>query len=114
VLLEMGATLARQGRFEDAAQRFAAAVEAAPEEFEGHFNLAAAQHELRDLEAAIASYKRALSCAPNHVGALYNLALARAAIGDPASARSDLRQLELLDPAAAGKLREQLDTLFKR
>jgi tetratricopeptide (TPR) repeat protein len=114
VLLEMGATLARQGRFEDAAQRFAAAVEAAPEEFEGHFNLAAAQHELRDLEAAIASYKRALACAPNHVGALYNLALARAAIGDLASARSDLRQLELLDPAAAGKLREQLDTLFKR
>jgi tetratricopeptide (TPR) repeat protein len=114
VLIEMGATLARQGRLEEATQRFAAAVEAAPEQFDGHFNLAAAQHELRDLQAAIASYKRALACAPNHAGALYNLALARAAIGDLASAQSDLRQLELLDPAAASKLREQLDTLFKR
>jgi len=114
VLLEMGATLARQGRLEDAAQRFAAAIEAAPDEFDGHFNLATAQHELRELGAAIASYKRALLCAPNHAGALYNLALARAAIGDLATAQSDARQLELLDPAAATKLRQQLDTLFQR
>lgn len=113
VLNEMGLALARQGRIEEATERFREAARAAPESVDGHVNLAVALHEQGRIAEAIECYKRALRIDPRHSMALYNLGLARCASGDMASARADLATLELVDPAAAAKLRRQMETTFR-
>jgi len=114
VLNEMGFALARQGRMEDALQRFREAARQAPDDAGIAFNLATALHELRRLPEAIETYKRVLVLDSRRSDALYNLALARCAQGDFKSADGDLAALALLDPQAAEKLRRQMESVFKR
>lgn len=114
VLNEMGMTLARQGRIAEATERFREATLAAPDSLDAHVNLAVALHEQALFAEAVQSYKRALSIDPRSSIALYNLGLARCALGDRASAEADLQALELIDAAAAAKLRRQMETRFGR
>lgn len=114
VLNEMGLALARQGQLEAAAERFREAAREAPDNVEPQYNLAVALHELRRIPEAVEGYKKVLVLDPRHSSALYNLGLARCALGEFETARTDLAALELIDPAAAAKLRRQMETTFKR
>ncbi len=114
VLNEMGMALARQGRIAEATERFREATSAAPDSLDAHLNLAAALHEQGQIVEAIESYKRALSLDSRNSMALYNLGLARCALGDRSSAQAELQALELIDAAAANKLRSQIEARFGR
>ncbi len=114
VLNEMGLALARQGRMPEATERFREASLAAPDNLDAHVNLAVALHEQGRIAEAVESYKRALSLDPRSSIALYNLGLARCALGDRASAQAELQALELVDAAAAAKLRRQVEARFGR
>lgn len=66
--------LVKAGRGPEAVERAGALVAAAPDDPDRHFTLGLAQSE-QDVDAAIASLRRATELAPRHVLARYNLAL---------------------------------------
>ncbi len=109
--LQMGSELARMGRMEEAAQRFAEAVSADDQSVVAQLSLSTALHQLRRLPEAIAGYKRVLRLDARNAAALYNLALAHAAMGELETAWSEQEWLTTLDAAAAERLRAQLERL---
>lgn len=112
--LQMGSELARMGRMEDAVQRFAEAVEADEQSVAAQLSLSAAQHQLGRLPEAIGGYKRVLRLDAGNGAALYNLALAHAAIGELETAWSEQEWLATVDTAAAERLKAQLERLGER
>lgn len=114
LLVQMGMQLAGHGRLQEAAEHFARALSHEPDHHQAHLNLAIARHHQGDVEPAIDGYKRVLRADPRNSMALYNLALARCTMGDMAAAHSDLEALVQIDPAAAERLRLQIETHFQR
>ena len=111
VFVTMGSELARLGRMEEAAARFADAVASDPSHVTAQLSLTVALHQLGRVEDAVAGYKRVLRLDPRNSMALYNLGLAHAALGQLEAALSDLASLEALNAESADRLRRQLDQL---
>jgi Flp pilus assembly protein TadD len=70
----LGITLARQSRFEGAAEAFRQAITLQPDFAEAHFNLARALKDLGRVDESIASYRRTLELRPDSAPAWINLA----------------------------------------
>jgi tetratricopeptide (TPR) repeat protein len=111
VTYQMGLALARGGQMDRALEQFQRALVLEPGHLEAAFALGTALHEKGRLDPAIQAYDRVLRGDGRHVGALYNLALAQRAAGDGESSLQTAATLEVLDPAAATKLRAQLSAL---
>lgn len=73
-------------RYQDAAQAFTKAVQADPQDYSGHFNLALADGFLKDDPAAIAEYRKTLELKPGLFEAEMNLGLVYLRQKDAASA----------------------------
>ncbi|MBI4598223.1 MAG: tetratricopeptide repeat protein [Candidatus Omnitrophica bacterium] len=78
--LALGAVLARQGRFEEAAAELQAVVRIAPNDPNAHYNLGNVYVEQGRLEDAIAEYRATLRLDPQHPQAKANLDLALARV----------------------------------
>jgi len=74
----LGTALYKNGRYQQAASAFRNAIlnSNVPNEAAVYYNLGNVQFQLRDLKAAIESYKHSLRLNPNDVDAKHNLALA--------------------------------------
>ncbi|WP_109450328.1 tetratricopeptide repeat protein [Azospirillum sp. TSH64] len=81
----LGATLQALGRHAEAVERLGALLEGNPDEAEAHNNLGNAQMGAGDLEAAIASYRRAIALRLDYFEAYSNLGLALAMQRPPAT-----------------------------
>ncbi len=77
-LHNLGTALYKKGRYTDAAAAFQRSIlkGSFPNEAAAYYNLGNAQFQLRDLTAAIESYKSSLRLNPHDVDAKHNLALA--------------------------------------
>lgn len=109
-----GHALSRLGDWAQAAARYHAALDIAPDAPEAYFHLANAQAQLGDLRGAIDSLNSALAFAPDHVAARTNLGHMLRAARQPAAALEEYRRALFLaprDPAMrfhiAGALAEQ-------
>jgi Flp pilus assembly protein TadD len=69
----MGVTLTRQGKFEEAVDHFRKSLEIRPNQASTQVNLAVALVDLGKLEEAVTHYAKALELDPNHAGAHNNL-----------------------------------------
>jgi tetratricopeptide (TPR) repeat protein len=83
---ERGMELSKQGQFRAAAERFAHAVELAPEEAAGHFGLAAASEKLGRRDLFQRHIHEALRLNPKHAPARFALAAWYWHLGDLATA----------------------------
>jgi tetratricopeptide (TPR) repeat protein len=77
----------------EAAQAFQQAVRADGSYFEGHFNLALAQHAARDFSQALATWETALAIRPDSADARYNFALTLKAAGYAPDAAAELEKV---------------------
>lgn len=94
------------GRFEEAAQEFAKAVNAAPESARSRVNLAAALAQVGQPGDAVTQLRKAVELEPDNATARYNLAKLLAWGGDSAGAVEQLQQAVELEP---GDLAAQLE-----
>jgi tetratricopeptide (TPR) repeat protein len=91
--------LVKAGKGEEALQRAAALVSAAPDDPNGHFTLGLAQSE-QDVEGAIKSFHRVLELTPRHTLARYNLALVLKRADRLPEAADELRRAIEIEPRA--------------
>jgi Tfp pilus assembly protein PilF len=96
-----GHALSRLGDWGQAAERYHAAIDLAPDNPEAHFHLATAQAQLGDLHGAIDSLHSALAFAPNHGGARTNLAHLLRASDQAEAALEEYRRALYLNPGDA-------------
>jgi tetratricopeptide (TPR) repeat protein len=94
LLQEFGRKSAVEGRLEEAENYFRRALAADPRHFGALFDWAVVLHRQERLEQAAELYGKALALEPEHADARFNLALARLALGDRASAERELRWLK--------------------
>ena len=111
ILLQMGSVRAEQGDLARAIESFAEAAELEPELFEAWSYLGTALHESGEIARAVLAYERALELDPRHADTRYNLALARAALGQRPAAERELELLRIYDPAVAAELETELARL---
>jgi Flp pilus assembly protein TadD len=97
----LGQMLARQGRVDEAIQRFTRAIELAPKKWTYHFNLAHAEGELGQWDRAIAEYRTAAELFPQDYATQYNLAMALHKKGDDVAAVGEFRRAIELAPSEA-------------
>ena len=114
ILVEMGAVRAGQGELERAVQSFREAAQLQPELFEAWYYLGSALHQGGDPANGALAYERALVLDPRHGPTRFNLALARAALGQPEAAARELELLRLYQPELALELEAQLESLDGR
>src|SRR5688572_6032153 len=107
----MGSVRAEQGDLARAIESFAEAAELEPELFEAWSYLGTALHESGEVARAVLAYERALELDPRHAATRYNLALARAALGQRPAAERELELLRIYDPAVAAELETVLARL---
>ena len=74
------------------------AAELMPEDAEAQFNLGNAQNDLGQLDAAAASYRRALAAKPDYAEAYYNLGIVQKNLGKTDIAIASYRQAILAKP----------------
>jgi tetratricopeptide (TPR) repeat protein len=91
--------LSKAGRGAEAVTRARAMVSAAPSDPDAHFVLGLAQSEV-DVNDAIASFQRALSLAPRHALAGYNLALVLRRLDRLPEALQELERTIAIEPRA--------------
>ena len=104
LLNEMGVTLIRLSRTDDAIGAFTRAVASEPTYFRAYYNRAVAYQRDGDLTHAAADYEQAIRLHPNHFESQYNLGLLKMRQGDYAAADQLLnRSVEL----GSGDLRAQ-------
>ena len=86
LLNNLGLTLERLGRVDEAIARFENALQIDPLNFSYHFNLAHASSQRRDWDRSIGEYRLAASRMPGDYATRYNLAMAIYLKGDSVSA----------------------------
>jgi tetratricopeptide (TPR) repeat protein/ADP-heptose:LPS heptosyltransferase len=98
LLNDLGASLAQQGKLDEAIVQFRKALQLQPNHAETHNNLGNAYALHGDLGHAVASYQRAIQFKPDYASAASNLGNARAIQGDLAEAVACYRQALQLQP----------------
>jgi len=93
-----GHALSRLGDWAQAAERFHAALDIAPDQPEAYFHLATAQAQMGDIGEAIDSLHSALAFEPNHGGARTNLGHLLRATGRNDAALDEYRRALYLAP----------------
>ena len=93
-----GHALSRLGDWAQAAARYHAALDLAPDSAEAYFHLANARAQMGDMSGAIDSLGNALAFAPDHVGAHTSLGHLLRATGQPAAALEEYRRALYLTP----------------
>ncbi len=93
-----GHALSRLGDWAQAAERYHAALDLAPDQPEAYFHLATAQAQMGDIGGAIDSLNSALAFEPNHVGARTNLGHLLRATGRNDAALDEFRRALYLTP----------------
>jgi Flp pilus assembly protein TadD len=101
LLNNLGLTLERLGRVDEAIARFEHALQADPLNFSYHFNLAHASSQRRDWERSIAEYRQAAARQPTDYATRYNLAMAMHLKGDDAGAISEFQKGLEMAPGVA-------------
>jgi tetratricopeptide (TPR) repeat protein len=101
LLVKLGDTNFDLERYEEAERWYQAALKINPKDPTVRMDLGLTFHlrQPRDLEKAIAEYRKALGFDPRHEKALQNLTAALIDKGDKAAARVSLGQLEEINPA---------------
>ncbi|MCB1056979.1 MAG: tetratricopeptide repeat protein, partial [Acidobacteria bacterium] len=102
------------GRYEEAAQEFAKAVNAAPESARSRVNLAAALVQLGQANEAASQLTKAIELEPDNSTARFNLAQVLAWGGDDAGAEDQLTKVVELDPEDVAAQTELAKLLRKR
>ena len=97
-LCNLGAVLARQDRYEEAAKCYAVCLAAHPDYPDAHYNFANLYRRVGQLREAVAGYQACLRANPNHGSAAFNMGLAYAGLGDPTAAAAAFRQTIALEP----------------
>jgi protein O-GlcNAc transferase len=97
----LGLVLAGQGKTAEAAEAFAGAAAARPEEFTFHLNLGTALCGSGRLEAGIEAFRRAQALRPTSAQALYNLGRALLDADRPGEAVDALQRAVALEPKLA-------------
>jgi tetratricopeptide (TPR) repeat protein len=97
----LGATLAKAGRFTEAARSYEMALRLAPREARTHNNLAVTLVQLGDLAAALPHYAEAIRLQPQDAQFRYNQAIAFLRLGRPADAAPAFAAALALEPAHA-------------
>src|SRR5438128_7588721 len=97
----VGQILARQGRVDEAIQRFTRAIQLAPNKWTYHFNLAHAEGQLGHWDNAIAEYRTAAGLFPQDYATQYNLAMALHKKGDDEGAVGEFKRAIELAPSEA-------------
>ena len=97
-LFALGSALAREGRLEEAAQRYREALALDPRFAEGHHNLGVLLARRGELAAAVDHYRRALEIAPRAPEVHVQLAAALARQGDAEAALRHYREALRLAP----------------
>jgi Flp pilus assembly secretin CpaC len=103
-----------RGRYEEAADRFAAAVMSRPEDGRALLALARASWMAGDVGMAAAAASRSAALTPEgpeRVAALRLAAMANAAAGEGGEAKLQLASLQSLDPVGAGEVRRRMAAL---
>jgi tetratricopeptide (TPR) repeat protein len=91
LLNNLGLTLERLGRIDEAIARFEGALQADPQNFSYHFNIAHASSQRSDWDRSIAEYRLAAGLLPSDYATRYNLGMALHLKGDEAGAISELQ-----------------------
>lgn len=102
--LNRGRLLTRLGRLDEAYANNVAAAHAHAREPDSHFNLAEVALAQSRYETALEHCAQALALAPDHVGALFDGALALAALGRLDEAQASLSRARSIDAAAVRAL----------
>lgn len=89
----LGTALIRIGEITEAGAALSRAVALDAEDLEAHFALGFIHARQQAMEKAIACYRRTLELAPNHVGALSNIATLLQTLDPPADAIIHLQKL---------------------
>lgn len=97
----LGNLLHKQGRCEEAKERYAAALLHEPEQPEARYNLANLLEEMGNTEMAITELRQVCSRNPDFADAHYNLAILLSEIGGEAQAQEHLSHYLSLDPEGA-------------
>jgi tetratricopeptide (TPR) repeat protein len=92
LLNNLGLTLERLGRVDEAIARFESALQADSQNFSYHFNLAHASAQRQDWDRSIAEYRLSAALLPTDYASRYNLALALHLKGDDISAIPELQK----------------------
>ena len=109
-----GWTAIFDGRYDEARQSYATAIEHDPRCAEAAYNLGSLDEDCGDVEAAVRHYRRALQVSPDYADAHFNLAAARgneAALGGtlPYMAPEQLAHFATPEGAAAGQAAPRID-----
>jgi tetratricopeptide (TPR) repeat protein len=101
LLVKLGDTNFDLGRYEEAERWYQAALKINPKDPTVRMDLGLTFHlrQPRDLDKAIAEYRKALGYDPRHEKTLQNLTSALIDKGDKTAARQSLKQLEEINPA---------------
>ncbi len=107
----LGNLLHKQGRSEEAQERYESALLHDPEQPEARYNLANLFEEMGDRDMAIAELRQVCTRSPAFADAHYNLAILLSEIGGEAQARDHLAHYLTLDPKGswADQAREFLE-----
>lgn len=97
----LGNLLHKQGRIEEAKERYDAALLHDPEQPEARYNLANLFEELGNREMAITELRQVCTRSPDFADAHYNLAVLLSEIGGEAQAQQHLSHYLTLDPEGA-------------
>jgi len=101
LLNNLGLTLERLGRVDEAIARFENALRFDPLNFSYHFNLAHAASQRRDWDRSIAEYRLAASRMPGDYATRYNLAMAIYLKGDQVSSIPEFQKGIEMAPGVA-------------
>jgi tetratricopeptide (TPR) repeat protein len=91
LLNNLGLTLERLGRTDEAIARFESALHADPQNFSYHYNIAHASSQRSDWDRSIAEYRLAAGLLPSDYATRYNLGMALHLKGDEVGAISELQ-----------------------
>lgn len=108
-----GATAYRQGRYDEAASRFAAVLAEDPDRLDALVGLGRARYKLGDWDAAVDALERAVVQAPGHATARLYLGLAYLQRGEEGRAEEHLSAFRSLqaDPRTAAQVDRTLRLL---
>jgi tetratricopeptide (TPR) repeat protein len=92
LLNNLGLILERLGRIDEAIARFESALQADPQNFSYHFNIAHATSQRREWDRSISEYRLAAALLPTDYATRYNLGMALHLKGDEVGAVPELQK----------------------
>ncbi|MHB1556882.1 MAG: tetratricopeptide repeat protein [Isosphaeraceae bacterium] len=102
---DLGRSLLRSGRFQEAAEQFRRGLDRRPQDFWPNFYLGLCEYRLKHFRAAESAFSIAIALAPTRAEAYFNRALAAEGLGHADQAHRDYsRALELEPNLAAARL----------